>query len=280
MKKRSIILLASVITLVIISAFGLTKKTLNTKITEVKTDSTVVQLSDLNINGGINIDIRTGKKTEFVAGKNKSNLVYTIRGGTNRGLHRPITRQNIIAANSISDIIENYPNNWIKNYNSVAISAIGNGETKEAIGKSAELTSEQKELLKNASEIHIAVHYQKKNYNDEIQNRQMNTSFIIIPETQAEFKGGYDNLISYLKENSLNEINSKNLMMPQPLIYFVVDENGKIENTELTETSGNEEIDKMLVKMLKNMPKWTPAKNADGIAVKQKLALDIGMDGC
>ena len=203
-----------------------------------------------------------------------------VRGYSNRGFHRPITRQKLNDAKAISDIIENYPHNWIQNYNSVVISGVGNNENSEATGPNVNLTKEQKELLSSATEIHIAVHYQKKNYNDQIQNRQMNTSFVVIPENQAEFKGGYDNMIAYLKEKSLSKINDKNLMLPQPKIYFVVNENGDVKNAEVTQTSGNNDIDNMLIQMVEDMPQWKPAKNSEGVAVKQKFALDIGFDGC
>ena len=282
MKKRSLIILSATITLAVISAFGLTKN--NSEIEATKSnsdaDSTKIELSDIGINGGINIDIRTGKKVEFLTNSSKPELNYIVRGYSNRGFHKQITRQKLTQANAISDIIENYPNKWIKDYNSVVISGIGLNEKSEATSANHILTDEQKEVLSTSSEIHIAVHYQKKNYNDETQNRQMNTSFIVIPETQAQYKGGYENMISYLKNNSLTEINAKNLMAPQPIIYFTVNKNGTIENPEISETSGDSDIDNMLLKMLKNMPQWVPAKNAAGENVEQRFALDIGMNGC
>jgi hypothetical protein len=284
MKKRSITILTTTIILLVISAFGLTEKKSEEKLIESKdkTNEPSVKLSDFGINGGINIDIRTGKKTAFVANNNKPELYYMVRGYSSRDFYRPITQQKLNEAKSISDIIENYPDSWIQHYNSVVISSVGNNEDSEAKGPNATLTEEQKEILNTASEIHIAVHYQKKNYNDKIQNRQMNTSFIVIPEVQAEFKGGYDKMIAYLKKNSLDKINSKNLILPQPTIYFTVNEFGYIENSELTETSGDNDIDRMLTQMVKNMPQWTPAKNATGKNVEQRFALDIGrgMNGC
>ena len=69
-------------------------------------------------------------------------------------------------------------------------------------------------------------------------------------------------------------------MSPQSTIYFVINEAGKVENTLLTQSSGDTEIDEILLQLLSKMPKWTPAKNAEGKTVKQKFALKIGMYGC
>tara|TARA_B100000809_G_scaffold167260_1_gene164604 strand:+ start:3675 stop:4505 length:831 start_codon:yes stop_codon:yes gene_type:complete len=276
MKKISLIILCTTITALVASTFGLNEKKSDKKPTEskAKTESSTVPLPNFGINGGININNR------FVANTNKPELTYIVRGYSEKGYHKTITRQKLSEATSISDIIENYPKSWIQNYNSVVISGIANKEESESIASNATLTQNQKELLATAFEIHIAVHYQKRNYNDIIQNRQMNTSFVVIPEIQAKFEGGHDKMIAYLKRNSLDKINSKNLMLPQPTIYFTVNKFGDIKNSELTETSGNNEIDKMLIQMVKSMPQWIPAKNATGKNVEQRFALDIEVDGC
>jgi hypothetical protein len=282
MKKRSLPLLCATITILGFSAFSCiknTKKNIQEGINPL-TDSTTIELAAIGINGGLSIDLRTGLKTEYVANAKPPNLSYTIRGYRNNGFYKPITRLKLTAATSIGELIENYPKNWIQAYNSVVISGIGQHENSEATGPSARLTEQQKEVLRTASEIHIEVHYQKENANDKIQNRQMNTSFVVIPEVQAQFDGGYDKMIAYLKENSLNKINSKNLYVPQPSIYFVVNQQGKVTHTEISETSGDREIDQLLIKVVTDMPLWTPAKDAKGNPVVQKFALDIRNDGC
>lgn len=282
MKKRSLLILSVTITAITISAFGLTKRKTQ-QVTPKKnppTGSISLQFSEIGINGGITIDIRTGLKTSFVADTKKPTLSYMVRGYNNEDDHKPITRQKLNSAKTISDLIENYPESWIKAYNSVVISGIGRHENSAAIGSNTTLTVAQKKILATASEIHIAVHYQKENYNDQVQNRQLNTSFIVTPEVLAKFEGGYDKMIAYLKENSLSKINSKNLIAPQSTIYFMINEAGKVENMQLTKSSGDIEIDEILLQVLSNMPKWTPARNAEGQVVKQKFALDIGMYGC
>ena len=283
MKKRSLIVLSISVAIITISAFGITEKTPNNikKGTNNRTDSTTIELAELGINGGIHIDIRTGLKTDFFAANNKSNLSYMVRGYTNEGFLRPINKQKLIDAKLISDVIENYPSSWIQDYNSVTISGIVNGEDIESSGEDATLTKEQKEILTQAPEVFISVQYQKKNYNDQIQNRTMNVSLVVIPETSAEFNGGYEQLIKYLRDNSQNEIVAKNFRyLPQPSINFIINEEGYPENVVLKTTSKDDEIDELLIEVIKKMPKWNPGINQKGQVVKQKFTLDLGKDGC
>jgi TonB family protein len=66
-------------------------------------------------------------------------------------------------------------------------------------------------------------------------------------------------------------------------VVFTINELGLVENPEISMTSGDAKIDKMLIKVLKKMPKWKPAQTAQGQKVKQKFEFSmslIGMDGC
>ncbi len=280
MKKRSIIILSAAITVIAISAFGLTEEH-STLENVSQSDSTNIQLADIGINGGLNIDIRTGLKTEFVADKNGPDLAYIVRGYTDQSFLRSIPKQKLIDAKEISDVIENYPSSFIQDYNSITISGIVNGEDIEASTKNATLSEDQKEILVNAPEVFISVQYQKKNYNDKVQNRVMNVSLVITPETSAEFKGGYMQLIEYLKDNCQGEIAAKNFRyLPQPSVNFIINEEGYPESVVLKSSSKDDEIDKLLIEVIKDMPKWEPGSNAEGQAVKQKFTLDIGQNGC
>ena len=43
------------------------------------------------------------------------------------------------------------------------------------------------------------------------------------------------------------------------IITFVVKKNGKVKNFEVTRSSGNEQLDKEAMRVIKKMPKWKPA---------------------
>jgi len=221
--KKSILIFSSIIILAGFAAFGFANSPTNNNDDKPQNDSTAKQLPDF----GINTNYLNGTTSQS-ASRNKNtmknkDLFYMVRGYNNQGILRAITKEKLSNANSIADLIENYPNNWIKDYNSVNISTILNNKTITAKGSNASLTQEQKELLDKASELLITVHYQKKNYNDQLENREMNVSLIVTPKIEAEYVGGYEKMITYLEENSLDQIEAKKLGdRPQSIVNFTI----------------------------------------------------------
>ena len=109
----------------------------------------------------------------------------------------------------------------------------------------------------------------------------MNTNYTVVPLVEAGFIGGNGRMLAYLKDGSQNEIAAKQFKhLPQPTIAFVVNEDGETENVKLIDTSRDKEIDELLVKLVKEMPKLMPAKTNGGIPVKQEFILMIGQNGC
>lgn len=286
MKKKGLIILISILTVTGLTAFSCINKNENSTehITENKTNPINTKLFDLGISDGIEIDYRTGKVTQMTSVKPElSYMVVRKSFGSNSILRtgRAITEEKLKTVNKIDDIIDNYPSNWISDYNSVTISASINGEIIEITGPDDNLTIEQKNLFKNASSFLLVVQYQRENDNGEIQNRQMNVPLVVTPEVEAEYVGGYEKMIKYLKKNSLSQINNKGFThLPQPSISFVVSKDGIIENVKLKDTSRDKEIDQLLIEVVKTMPKWSPAKNKNGLAIEQEFTLNIGQDGC
>jgi hypothetical protein len=289
--KRGVILL-SVISLIIglaVSGFIDGESQFDTIDSAPGNDSTNKELSELGINGGITVDYKTGMVTEFVSSNAGLNLFYLVQGGNTRRdaqqiYSRTTTEQTLSNAKSVEDLIENYPSSWIKDYRSVDIEFSTEDEIITLSSPNNKLTEEQQKILqtlKTTSGISVTVNYNKKNYNDHIEKRQMNVSMVVVPEIEAEYKGGYNAMITYLKESSKDEIAAKNFnLKPQPTINFVVNENGVTENIKLIRTSSDKEIDKLLIDLVRQMPKWTPAKNAKGENVKQEFVFNVGQDGC
>ncbi|PCJ00680.1 MAG: hypothetical protein COB15_02590 [Flavobacteriales bacterium] len=277
MKTRTILMATLLVTVGFIT-FAFINKPVDAELVACGIDTTEIKPQIDQRTGNVYFDFGID---DLKKGPIKQELAYIVRGFKHEGFFRPITQQKLNNAETISDVIENYPSSWIKDYNSVVISTTYKGEDIIATGPDATLTKEQKNLFKIASNILINVHYQKENYNDNVQNRQMNVSLIVTPEYQAEFIGGYDKMITYLRENSLDKLQFKDFTyLPQPSISFVINEKGEVDSVELDNSSKDEEIDKILVKLIKTMPKWKPAKNSKGDYIKQKFVFDIGMDGC
>jgi hypothetical protein len=286
---KKVIIISTLITVGVITAFGfVNRSTINNNsacAAQIKSDN--IELSSIGINGGLIIDAKNGSVSQFLAAT--PDLFYSVQGrsirtNTKQIFTQTITQEKLSKAQSINDLIENYPSSWIQSYRLVDIAVNVDGKITKEQSSNNELTKAQKEILNAvniASDIVIAVHYDKKNYNDKIETRQMNVSMLVVPEVEAEYVGGYAQMITYLKENSIDKILDKKLdYLPQPSISFVVNEDGITENVVLNETSKDAEIDKLLIELIQKMPKWNPAKNAKGLNVKQEFVFNVGMDGC
>jgi len=104
----------------------------------------------------------------------------------------------------------------------------------------------------------------------------------IVPDKQAEYVRGKDALLSYLKENSLDETTMAEEGKLKPgKIRFTVTRDGKIDDVELISTSGYPRIDKTMIELIINMPgKWHPAENVNGGNEAEKLIFSFGITGC
>jgi len=109
----------------------------------------------------------------------------------------------------------------------------------------------------------------------------MNVTMTIIPETQAEYIGGYDEMMSFLYENSDEKLKEIELVpMEQYSVLFTINEKGEVENVMLSKISGDPDIDMLLVELISKMPNWKPAQSSNGSFVNQEFEFIVGTDGC
>ncbi|MCF8371589.1 MAG: energy transducer TonB [Bacteroidales bacterium] len=208
-------------------------------------------------------------------------LVYLVRGKYDRS----ITQERLKKSNSIHDIISDYPGTMITDYTSVEVLVSSKGKTIKALSPSHVLSQEQKDLFASAglaTELEINVNY--KNINaatDAVDNRQMRISMTVVPEIEAEYIGGYDKMIAWLTENGNDDISARNReLLQQTSVFFTINKDGKVSNVNLSKTTGVAEIDKSLVELILNMPKWKPAENPNGSFVEQEFEFIVGQVGC
>jgi len=210
-------------------------------------------------------------------------LNYNVSGNYTRS----VTKEKLSEAKLLSDIIPNYPVNWIKDYVSVEITATSNGKSMTALNSNEVLSVQQKYLLNSVdlgTGITVKVNYKSTNAvtNDSVRN-QMNVLMMIVPELEAEYIGGKQELKNYLKENAINKISEKDrkyLYDKNAIVIFTVNEQGKISNARISETSGDAKTDRLLINIINKMPDWKPAENSNGIKVKQEFAFSVGSTGC
>jgi TonB family protein len=197
----------------------------------------------------------------------------------------PITRETIATARSMSDIIPYYPASWIKNYISVEIVTTRDGLSVMAGGTNDTLSEEQIEILNSAelgTEIVINIQYQSENsLTRDIENGKVHYSATVIPESEAEYPDGYQQLTQYLKENAIDKISAEDSKkLQQAVVSFTINEEGEIANAQISKTSGDPETDQLLLEVVNKMPKWRPAENSAGIKVKQEFEFSVGNVGC
>jgi TonB family protein len=204
-----------------------------------------------------------------------------------RGLYaRSVKKEKLQSAQSMADISAGYPSAWITDYVSAEILATTDGKTQKASSANDKLSEEQKNILQSVepgTDIVINVTYKYKNpVTDNADIQKMHFALTVVPETEAEYMGGRQQLLQYVKEMAISKIPESDSKQMQPaVVRFTVNETGEIINARVVKPSGNNQIDKLLLHTITNMPKWKPAQQANGVNVKQEFELSVGNnEGC
>ena len=98
--------------------------------------------------------------------------------------------------------------------------------------------------------------------------------------TDAAFIGGNDELVGYLKGNIAPHIAPGIGWLKPPVVHFTLNEHGEATKVELMATSGNVELDARLLEVTKDMPRWIPAKDADGKVICQPFEFRVIQGAC
>jgi TonB family protein len=188
-------------------------------------------------------------------------------------------------AQTLSDLNYKYKSSWISEYISVEISTSQNGKVTTALGKNDQLTQEQKDHLIKADRntaVSVLVNYIPENDLKNKEVREMDFTFSIDPAHDAAFSEGQLELKQYLKQAVLDKISSDVFTnYDLAAVKFTVNEDGKITNAHVVESSKDEKVDELLLATMQNMTDWKPAKYSNGLQVKQDFVLTVGnMESC
>ena len=120
---------------------------------------------------------------------------------------------------------------------------------------------------------------------DELGNINMNyrTPYLtVVPEQQAEYSKGEEQLLLYLQDNIQNELMGVIESKLQPAkLFFTITPNGSIKQIDVQRSSGYDRIDNRLKELIKSTEKdWKSARNSLGIPVEQELVVSYGALGC
>jgi hypothetical protein len=198
---------------------------------------------------------------------------------------RPVTKEQLNEARFIRDVVSGYPENWINNHVSVEISATCGGKAVKARSPNEVLSPEQKKILNTAdlaTDIIVDVKY---TYNESlthtVENGAMHVLMTVVPETEAEYVGGYKQMYDYLKENGINKISvTTPKRFQKGRVRFNINEKGEVVHVRIADTSGDLKTDKLLLETILSMPKWKPAETSKGVKVMQEFEFSVGNGGC
>ena len=187
--------------------------------------------------------------------------------------------------NTLTDLDKRYPTSWVREYISVEISAYKNGTQTKASGISDVLNQEQKELIRLAdrsSDIAVSVMYLPENSLKNNTVKQYDFKVTIMPDKNAIYSEGAEQLIQYLQKNSIVNIEAGSFTgYDLTAIKFTITEQGHITDIQVAMPSKDTKIDEMLVTAISKMPSWKPAEFSNGLKVKQNFVLTIGnMENC
>ncbi len=196
---------------------------------------------------------------------------------------RTIKKEKVPEVKVLSDINPRFPASWMREYVSVNLSVIQNGHVLTAEGTGFELNKAQQQILKmgeTGADISVAIKYYPNN-NLPKEVKDMDFTFTIAPDIDATFQGGKAQIQQYLKENAIDRLpEMSNTELHQAKVSFNIAQNGDVTNAQVLERSHSEKIDELLLTTIKNMPKWIPAKNANGTDVSQSFEFVVTKDLC
>ncbi len=196
-----------------------------------------------------------------------------------------VTRDQLNEASTLMDLNKHYKPSWVREYHSVEVLTSHKGRIMSALNKSEVLSQEQKDNMYKAdegSEIFVDVHYIPENTLKQNESKRLDFSFTVDPENDALYSGGKQTLMQYLKESAIEKVSGTNFDKSiLAAVKFTVNEDGRVEDAHLFETSKDEKIDKLLLEAICNMPNWVPAAYNSGLKVKQEFVLTVGnLESC
>lgn len=191
-------------------------------------------------------------------------------------------------AKELKDLNTDYPSSWISksDYVSSKLSLVMDGETRIAQGTNDQFNAAQKHLLEKAqigSTIAVEVKYKVLNsITLNVDEKTMNFSISLVPMKEACFVGGEEQLNQFLREKTIDRFSAFGFeSFEAAKILFTINAKGMAEEVEVAISSGNKEVDELLIDAIKKMPSWTPAMDAIGNPVNQKFQFNVGLAiGC
>ncbi len=199
-------------------------------------------------------------------------------------------RVNLYAQPQPADYL--YPQNDYKLITEVVFTEISltvQGVTRVAQSTSEQLTASQKEILQAAdmgSNVTVKLRFKykdqtKDNFGSRNKVVEGITAFTIVPQTEAEYPGGFKQLSAYFKRQVAAKLNDKQIAekLYQAVIRFTISADGQVLHPAIVQTTTDAQLDKLLLQAMEQMPGWKPSANAQGTKIKQEFTIPFS-GGC
>ena len=191
-----------------------------------------------------------------------------------------ITKERLATTTQIKDIDPKYKGDWVREYYEVKVTAFRDGKKISLSGNNEQFTPAQKSLMQSAdvnTDIRVTINYLPENNLKNNPPKVMDFTFSMTPEQPATFPGREKGIKKYLKETTISKVD-KSLFEQYKMaaLTFTIDEQGIVMNPKIYWSSGHEKTDELLLNAICNMPNWQPAQYANGLKVKQDMALMVG----
>ena len=259
--KKSILILGAVILTFGLMAIGfMNLKNSSNETTELSTIDTSVSEENTDINENFTYDL----SSRFWA---------------------TISEKDLRNAKSVLDIVPEDATTWRKiEFETVQVTALREPFEITESGTEKELNSGQSKLLRSlgyGSDFYIrALGSEADPHTGNVE--VYNYYFSVVPEKQAEYPGGEEGLVEYIKE-SIKElvlkVDDKNLKNGR--LNFTIDAEGSVSNISLESSCGYTNIDEAILNLMQNLPsKWDSAEDTQGKRIEQDLIFTFGMVGC
>jgi hypothetical protein len=182
-------------------------------------------------------------------------------------------------AEYLSDLHERYTGDWVEEYISTEIKYTVKGQTISAKGENNSLSSSQKGMLNSIEAngtIEVIVNYLPKNSLSSNSPKSMDYTFNIIPNTIPQFEGGEESFTAYIETNFVSKLDTSEInQLKFSVVGLTISEEGKIEDIQMEESTGNIELDARLSQVICDMPQWNPAVTSKGKSVPYNLKFYI-----
>ncbi len=192
----------------------------------------------------------------------------------------------LVSIKSTDAIYPNESYEKVIDYISVEISARYRGQTRTVKSNGRLLTESQQKTLQAADfgsnlQIKVLFRYKGENKHTDTGIHEALGVFTVIPPREAEYPGGYNQISQHFNEQvtyKRPEIFSTK-KTPLATLRFVVDETGEVVEEAIIDASDDPKMDKLLLEAMKTMPKWRPARNAEGVKVRQEFSFSFPYNG-